>query len=383
MSDLKVCLPVLFFILTSFKSFSQLDNSALFFNTTPDTAEKNTAFLKFQNLNFMKDNEYSGPMTDGYTLFGYQLNAQAGFKISRELSIEGGIFLRRDFGNNNFVAVLPTFSLRYHKNDFKMIVGNLDGSLNHQLIEPLYNFERVMTNRLENGAQFILTKKRFDLDAWVDWLNMMYRYSSFKERFMAGANITLFKFKSEAWELKVPVQCVMIHSGGQLDTLAFGDSTNFSGAAGVVVQRNFQSKYFKSVYADVRYVRGNRSYSYRTILKESWGDGVLANIGIKGAYHTDLQFSYWYGNNYDSDLGGYLYQSQSSNIVYSYYRQRLRELLIMRISKKISLAEKVNLLLRAEPYYDMRFGWFEIAYGFYVSFDERIWLKKRKAAPTN
>ena len=42
-----------------------------------------------------------------------------------------------------------------------MIFGNLDGSIQHQLIEPIYNFERVITNRLENGAQFLINKISF------------------------------------------------------------------------------------------------------------------------------------------------------------------------------------------------------------------------------
>ena len=89
----------------------------------------------------MKDNEYFGPIADGYTLFGTQINPQLGYKISRYLSLEAGVFLMKDFGNKNFTTIAPTYSLRYCKNNFKMIFGNLNGSINHNLIEPLYNFE--------------------------------------------------------------------------------------------------------------------------------------------------------------------------------------------------------------------------------------------------
>jgi len=370
---------IFFFFLSLPGYFSQLDNSSLFFNTSVDTSREKMLFVKIQNLNFMKNNEYSNVMFDGYTLFGYQFNPQLGYQMSKNLSIEGGVFFNKDFGNNSFTQVIPTFSLRYYKKDFKMVFGNLDGSLNHQLVEPLYNFERVITNRLENGVQFTLNKKYFDFDVWIDWLKMIYRSSSDQEKIMSGINVNALKFKNEQWEFRMPLQGTVIHYGGQIDTVQNGSQSDYCSATGIVVTRKTKSGIIKDVYLDARYVlRSNNYFSGATVI-QNWGDGFLGNIGIKGTYQTDLLLSYWYGDSFYNELGGDLYSSVSRTVAYPYYQERIRELAILRLTKKIDLAKGVKLTLRVEPYYDFRDADLEYSYGFYISIDEKIWLKNKPA----
>lgn len=369
---------ILFLASSPFWCFSQLDNSSLFFNTHVDTTRENTLFVKVQNLNFMKNNEYTNVMFDGYTLFGYQFNPQLGYQVSKHLSIEGGIFLSKDFGNNKFTTVSPTFSLRYYKKDFKMIFGNLDGSLNHQLIEPLYNFERVISNRLENGAQFALNKKHFDFDVWIDWLNMTYKGSGTQEKIMSGLNANLLKLQSERWEFRLPFQNVLLHRGGQIDTIESGTHTDFNYAVGIVLNYKTKRKYITEVFLDARYVLRVNNYFDNYGTHRTWGDGFLGNIGLKGAYQTDLLLSYWYGEAYQNELGGDLYSSKSRAVAYSsYYYERIRELLILRLTKKIDLAKGIKLTLRVEPYYDFRDAELEYSYGFYISIDEKIWWRNK------
>jgi hypothetical protein len=371
-------LRIILFLTLSIKSFSQLDNSSLFFNTEIDTSHEKGVFVKIQNLNFLKNNEYTNPMFDGYTLFGYQFNPQLGYKINKNLSIEGGVFLTKDFGRKIFTDISPTFSLRYQKNDFQLIFGNLNGSLNHQLIEPLYNFDRVFTNRMENGLQFILNKKKFDFDVWIDWLNMTYVGSNEQEKLMVGLNANVFKLKKGVWEFRLPFQGVVVHKGGQLDTLNAGSHTDFNYAVGIILKRTVTSKLIENMFLDVRYVLRSNNFYKSTIAIHSWGDGLMANIGFNGAYKTNLLFSYWYGEAYYNELGGDLYSSKSRNVAYSsYYSERIRELLIVRLTKKIELAKGVNLTLRVEPYYDFRDAQLEYSYGFYITLDEKIWIKNK------
>lgn len=355
---------------------SQLDNSSLFYNTEIDTSHTEEVFVKIQNLNYMKNNEYSGGIADGFTLFGVQLNPQLGYQITKNLSIEGGIFLNKDFGNKKFTVVEPTFSLRYYKKDFKMVFGNIDGSVNHQLIEPIYNFERVFTNRLENGVQFVINKKYADVDLWVDWLNMAYRGGSLQEKILGGITTNVVKLKKGAVEFKLPLQATVIHKGGQLDTLQIGSQTDINAAAGIILNYEFEGVFLKSIYADTRYVRRIDSY-FDSISTSSWGDGVLANIGVKAAYQSNLVLSYWYCDNFYNELGGFLYSSKSSRLVYPNYSERIRQLLFLRLTKKIDLAKGITLTLRAEPYWDFKWNWMEYSYGFYISIDERLWFRKR------
>jgi hypothetical protein len=346
------------------------------FSQEMDTTHEKEAFLKIQNLNYLKNNEYYGYMADGYTQFGIQLNPQLGYQLSKNLSIEAGVFLSKDFGNKDFNNVDPTFSLRYHKKDFKMIFGNLNGSLNHRLIEPLYNFERVMTNRLEGGLQFMLNKPYYDFDVWADWQNMIYKGSNGAEKVWGGLSSHPLKLKRNQLEFKIPFQVTILHSGGQIDTSNGSMFTNWNYNAGAALTYTPASRPFQQFILDARYV-GNVHYLFTPAQSEKDGYGVLANAGFT-AYDTDVLFSYWYGYNYLSDYGGYLYSSQSSTVYYSYIYRVQRSLLILRLTKRIRLAEHVSLTLRAEPYYDFWQNLFEYSFGFYINLDERIWLKKKQ-----
>lgn len=356
----------------------------LFFNTRVDTSREKELFIRFQNLNFFKNNEYSNYMADGFTLFGYQVNPQLGYSFARNLTLEAGIFVAKDFGNNQYTQILPTFSLRYYRKDFKMVFGNLNGSLNHQLIEPLYNFERVMSNRLENGLQFIITKKKYDADLWVDWLNMIYRFSGSKEKLMVGVNANVLKTNNDKWEFRVPLQTTVIHRGGQIDTLVNeGVHTDIAFAAGFVLKRKLDSKNSKNVYLDVRYVGRQNTYDHNNTAIYSYGDGLLANIGLLTRSNTDIMLSYWNGTEFYAELGGDLYSSWSRSVAYPSYHEAVREIYILRITQKIKLAENINLTLRLEPNYDIHVGMFDYSYGFYITIDELFWLKKKTTVPSD
>lgn len=354
--------------------WGQLDNTALLQNTTVDTTEERRLFVKIQNLNYMKNNEYTGVIADGFTLFGVQLNPQLGYQLTKNLSIEGGIYLRKDFGNNDFKTISPTFSLRYQKKDFKMIFGNINGSLNHQLIEPLYNFERVITDRLESGAQFILNKKYFDFDAWIDWQRATYPKSVNREKLWAGLNLNALKLKFNKLEFSIPLQGTILHTGGQIDISAEKTIRNINYSPGIMLKYNLDSKHISSFYADARFV-GDQRELYDSVVFRNVGHGLLADVGIT-AFKTNLLFTYWYGDNYKSDYGGYLYSSESSSVHFAGQYQRYRSLIIMRLTRTFTLAPKVFLTLRLEPYYDINTNLLEYSYGFYINFDEKFWIKK-------
>jgi hypothetical protein len=355
--------------------FGQPDNSSLKFNQYADTSREKEAYVKIQNFDYLKNNEFYGPIADGYTMFGAQLNPQLGYQLSKNLNVEAGVFLAKDFGNDRFNNADPTFSLRYSKKDFKMIFGNLDGSFNHRLIEPMYNFERGITNRLEGGLQFILNKPSFDFDVWADWQNMIYKESNGAEKVWGGLSAHVLKLKKENMELKFPFQATVLHSGGQIDTSNGSVFTNWNANAGIALTYTPVGGKIRQFLLDGRYA-GNVHYLFTPAQSEKVGFGYLVNAGLTLA-NTDVLMSYWYGYNYASDFGGYLYNSLTSTVHYPGTYKVERSLLILRITKRIKLADHVILTLRAEPYYDLGLNFFEYSYGFYITLDEMVWLKRK------
>ena len=374
-------LKCIFILFVSTNLFSQVDNTYLYQNQYNDTLEEEKPYFKLQGLGYQKDIENFGPMIDGYTIFGFQFNPQLGYQISKNVCIEGGVYLRKDFGyKGDFNEALPTFSIRYHKKDFKMIFGNLDGSLNHGLSEPNYAFERVMTNRMETGVQYILTKKKFDADVWIDWQNVLYRLVDDYERLVVGVSVNAFKVNAEKYEFKTIIQGTGRHNGGQIARGGFigydsqGVYTNLNGAGGIYYKYKIDRKHLKDVYFDTRYI-WNLNNTRDSVVYKRYGDGMLANIGVH-AFGSDIMLSYWYGSDYTSEFGGALYSSESNSITYAGTYKSFRNLLILRLTTKLKLAKDVYLTLRTEPQWDIDFRRFNCDFGLYLNFDKQIFFKK-------
>lgn len=79
------------------------------------------------------------------------------------------VFLQKDFGNNKFRTVIPTYTISYTNSNVKVNFGTLDGSLEHKLIEPMYAIENFIDKRIENGLQIKGKYKRLTYDQWIDW----------------------------------------------------------------------------------------------------------------------------------------------------------------------------------------------------------------------
>lgn len=369
--------PFFLALVLPFALQAQLDNSALLYHSTIDSGRAQQAYLQVRNLNFLKNNEYYNPIADGYTLFGVQLNPRLGYQLSSSTSLEGGVFVNKDFGNNSFTQLEPSFTFRYHQGDFKLLFGNIEGSLNHQLIEPVYNFERVLNRRQESGLQLLLDKRYFDVDIWVDWQNAIYPYSNEQEKLWGGFSGHLLKLKGTKAELRVPMQMTVYHEGGQIDTTRQGLVKNFVYAPGMVLHYFPGTGPIQKWIADGRLVF--RSHAYLdSVTTRSEGHGVMGNVGFSTQRGLDVLLSYWYGDNYYTDMGGFLYSSRATTVAYApRYSERFRSLLIMRITKRWQLPGNVNLVLRAEPHYDILKRQFEYAFGLYIHIDQKVWFKRR------
>jgi hypothetical protein len=142
--------------------------------------------LSLNAFTFFKDNEYFNDIVQGYTLFGTQLNSQLVYYPIKDLRLEAGVFLWKDFGNSQLRQVRPTFRATWTKGNQQFIFGNIRPHLNHNYIEPLLDFEQVILKPLEEGLQYRLNSKRVFLDVWVDWLRQEYPGSNYQEQIAGG-----------------------------------------------------------------------------------------------------------------------------------------------------------------------------------------------------
>ncbi len=352
----------------------QLNNRA-FLHPLPVRPENSGQLrVAVQGFLFSKDNEYFNKINEGKTLYGTQLAPRLVYFPSANLRLEGGIFLYKDYGTPRLRQVRPMFTAKYQNGPHSLLFGNIEGHLHHGYIEPLFDFERVMLNRLEEGMQYRLQTPRLKLDAWVDWQRQQYRFSNFQEEVAGGLTSEFTAYQDSAgWRVGVvPLQFLGIHRGGQLDTVDIPLQTLFNFATGLRVRRKLNSHFATALYFD-GYVTRFTDYSFTEVLPYDRGNGLYLNASIDTRL-SNVMISYWSGNGFVAPQGGKLYQSVSSTVGNPNYTEQHRQLLIVRFFSDFQLPGNVTLTSRFEPFYDLQNKKIEFSFGAYLNFNYEFLL---------
>lgn len=332
-------------------SWAQFNNSGLENVIRPDSSLSQELHFNFYNLNFVRNYEYTNKFHDGYTLYGTQLEPQLIYYANPNLAITAGAFLRKDFGSNGLTDAKPLFSLKYHKRNLTLVFGSLEGSINHNYIEPLYDFERKLTNPVEYGTQLVIEREKFKLDAWIAWQHMIYKGDAAKEEIIGGLSAEAGLTEFGGWKLSIPAQFLAFHQGGQIDVLkSIPISTLFNGATGLKLHKALPGK-VKSVYTD-NYIAVYKDFSPTKQRPYSGGFGLWLNAGVDTHFGT-LLASYWKGNQFISIKGMPLYESVSSNLYENGFTQKSRNILALRYAYQKALIPNLYLDVRFEPHVDL------------------------------
>ncbi|NMM46934.1 hypothetical protein [Marinigracilibium pacificum] len=362
-------LLTIFFCLISYLSFSQINNQAFI---RPGDSLDSISGKFYLNLNsnaYFKNNEYFGEIVEGYTLFGYNMVLSAGYGFNENFTVEAGAFARWDFGKQDYNKLLPYFRIDYHKNKDQLLFGNINGWLAHNYFEPMYEFENFMTNTPELGIQYLRRGKWYDLDVWVDWQNMIYPGDSTKEEIAGGLVFDNRIINNNSITIGVPFQFKVYHRGGQIDVsqaslitrtnIAIGPKINFKLSDESVV-KNLEGSFYWLNFNDG---------SGTQLLPFSKGTGIMANALIHFKNKSQLLLSYWDSSDYYSYQGGRLYQSMSTEYGNGAYQEN-RQLLFLRYTYDLTVADDSYLTFRAEPFYDFQNS--SLDYSFAVYFNVNL-----------
>ncbi len=195
---------VLLFTSLSIFSYGQWDNT--FFDLERKDTQVGLLQLNVESLGYFRNSEYKSRIDQGRTLFGYQMWPELSYQSSDKVQVSLGLFVQQDFGADEAIIKRPTFSFQFTNNGHFIRFGTLMGAMQHQLVEPLYDPERVIENRLENGFQYRRNTKRFDGEFWIDWHKMIYQNSPFREEFTTGIRIEPKQYlKEDRHVLSLPI----------------------------------------------------------------------------------------------------------------------------------------------------------------------------------
>ncbi len=367
----KIC----FFLVIPSVAFSQMYNTSLENHSAVLPLEEQQLSLDFQSFSFIRNNEYFNKIADGYTLFGNSISPTLRYQVSKNVALNAGIFLNKDFGNEKLTAISPLFSIQVQKDSGQFIFGNLATNQHHRLVEPMMNLERIISHQQAYGIQYILKKEeKTFFDFWIDWQKMVYKGDNAKEEFLAGISLNKRVLSRNNFQLKIPFQLTFKHRGGQIviDTTALSTEINFATGfdANLITNRSFIKKIlFQNYYLAFSDQSKNKS-------EFSSGSGWYFNLTSETKI-GDFMLSYWQGKNYHSPNGGDLFESQSRNFKNPNYFESSRKLLILKFIKELKLDNHLYLHFRFEPYWDFNNKIFEHSESIFLTYKQRFSLSKR------
>ena len=344
-------LLLLLFLCSGFIAQAQFNNEAIFNRIRPADSLSKSLHFNFYNFNYVRNYEYSDKFHDGYTLYGTQLEPQLVYYAHPNLAIMAGAYLRKDFGDNGLREAQPLFSLKYHKRNLTLIFGTLEGNIQHNYIEPIYNFERRITTPVEYGTQLLIERKKFKLDSWIAWQKMIYKGDAEKEEIVGGLITESTLLQTTSWKLTIPAQFLAYHQGGQIDVLKeIPLSTLFNGATGIKLQKQIGLN-VREVFSE-NYIAVYKDFSPTKVRAYQGGFGLWLNAGIRTKW-GDLVASYWKGNNFITIKGMPLYQSVSETLYDQGFTQSSRSILAVRYVYQKALLPNLYLDFRFEPHFDL------------------------------
>lgn len=357
---------------------AQLNNEAIFNRIRPADSLAKELHFNFYNFNYVRNYEYNNKFHDGYTLYGTQLEPQLVYFANPNLAISAGAYLRKDFGNEAVYDAKPLFSLKYHKKDLTLVFGSLEGNIQHNYIEPIYDIERKITTPIEYGTQLLVDKEKFKLDSWIAWQKMIYKGDAAKEEIVGGLITETFLHKNENWSFSIPAQFLAYHQGGQIDVLKQIDiSTLFNGATGFKIHKTIGYK-VKEVFTD-NYIAVYKDFSPNKVRAYQGGFGLWLNAGVNTKW-GNLIASYWKGNNFLTIKGMPLYQSVSENLYEAGFKQNSRNILALRYVYQKQLIPNLYLDVRFEPHVDLDYADTQLQFNhsLFLTYKESFRIFKRK-----
>ncbi len=338
------------------------------------SSDTNKLFLQIDNINFIKNNEYFGAIAEGYTLLGFSLTPKFIYYPSSKIKLSAGGNFLSYYGRENEIeaSLLLSFQYKIHPNlDF--VLGNIYGTLNHKLIDPLFDFERFLNKNIENGIQFIWNSDRIFMDLWLDWEQQIFQDDPFQEIFNVGLSSEFIILKKDNhYKLSIPFQNLVHHEGGQINsnneehlTTIFNNATGlrFSKPVNRKLIHKFDFSSYIVNYQDLSpnkrqmYIDGTASYTTLELTNSSF----------------DFLVGYWYGKQYIAPIGNPIYETYSRTKFF--VEEPVRQLVIGKLNYQKDVFNGINLGVRFETFYDILGSNVEYTWAVMVVINEKFFLK--------
>jgi len=340
-----------------------LHSSLFTFPSSLSEADSNKLSLGADFTGFFKNNEYFSPVAVGQTLPGSVLNLALGYQVAGKFKAELGAYAVKYSGHIPLENLQAFVRFQYAITpQFNMVMGNLYSGVNHRLIEPLYQWERHFTDNPESGLQFILHTDRWFSDVWVDWQHFIQRGDPVLESLVFGTSVARQLTGNDSrFGLTIPLQLLIHHQGGQIDTSDEPMIVLGNMATGFCSRLNMNNGKIRSVGLDVYLAGYWDRYSNEALRPYDRGWGVYPVLYMDVSPFK-LMAGYWYAEKFHAFEGESLFGSFDP-----YYPQKqlpTRNLVTFKFIFDKQLFKEVSVGAKLETYSDLDRG--ETDYSFCV-----------------
>ncbi len=334
--------------------------------------DSNKLSLNIYSLSYLHNTEYFSDIPLSGTLFGYQLMPELQYQPNARFVIKAGLYAQKDFGRSEYRSLMPTFSVKYQAKESSFILGNLEGNINHNFVDPIYDDKLIMNEKLENGFQFFVDTKRYKHDFYINWRRAIYLGDPFKEEFDVGYTSFFNLIDKEDFKLTVPLQMLYSHKGGQIDVMNEPLTSLVNNGIGVSMEVHLGNDFFRNIifdnhYLNYRDISGNKRQLFNQ------GNAWLSHLLLKFKYF-DVDFRYWNGNGFINPRGNSLFSSVSEK--YPGLTEKHRELLVTSFIYNHRIFNGADFNFRFNPYYDFHAKQMEYSFEMYLSYRLNVLLGK-------
>ena len=347
-------------MLTNIEAKAQLENKIFRQDDSLYAKDTQSVYLQVELLNYLRNTEYFDIIEKGQTLFGSALQVNLQYQVYKNLVLKAGIQTRQDYGSTGFVAVQPVLCLTLYKHKWRHNFGMMQGTTNYGFIEPMYNIDRAITNRIENGIQSIYTGKTLKHINFLVWNEPTYRTTLNQERFTTGFTSEKTFLKKNGWFASLPIQGTLAHRGGQLNSNPNPIYTRINISAGLKLNYQFESG-FK--IRTENYWLGSGDFS--PTITQPYKNGAASWHTLSFQYKGwELMGNYWAGREYQSPVGTAIYNNY--NLYDNYEHRQVRHMVMTRLMYTQQLNENTAFDFRFEPFYDVEYGQIQYSYSVYL-----------------
>ena len=321
-------------------------------------ADSAALHLTIDNYNFLWNNEFFGPIVEGYTLIGYNLQPALEYHFSPNIKAKAGVRLTKYSGLDKFTDCLPVYSVTWHTDKLAVTMGTIDGASFHRLPEPIMFRERQLTNNYENGMQILYNTNRLFTDVWVDWQNFIFHGDNKKEQIFGGMSVGWKALQTDALEIELPASFTIFHRGGQIDT----DTTPmrlFYYVSGGARLTHHTSGFVSGIGASSQVIGyKDNSPTPESLYHSGWG--WLSDVSLMHG-QSSLSVGYWLADGFITQQGNPMYMSLSYDGATD---QKRRSMLTAELNLAKEITNYFTAALTAVGYYDLKNSSFDYTYAF-------------------